>query len=348
MARVIVTQELADTLRSIRIQNKIQAKLLANHINKSPAYISKLENGNIQTIDNNELYDILKFIIGDAGNYDEIAERIYASLKFKYTKKEIEEQVWFTNFDTVERSIPIPNSLIEDLNNKITQNDISIQRLLERINANEALDDDEINDPNIPYNQWYHQKKLGDSAQSIKILMTESQLCNILDGKTDVTAYVFIFCIAFYILKIESFGDNIHLSNDENKELMSHTTDYLNSHKFLSIAAKDQLLSERQNREEIEDILSTFDLENIEIVNEIISGFRFASECNIKKTNYELKKFSENMKWDLGFMMRILSLDFKALDNTSISNRRVLITEIEKLIEKYQQLPDEQNQIETY
>ena len=129
---------------------------------------------------------------------------------------------------------------------------------------------------------------------------------------------------------------------------MSHTTDYLNSHKFLSIASKDQLLSERQNREEIEDILSTFDLENIEIVNEIISGFRFASECNIKKTNYELKKFSENMKWDLGFMMRILSLDFKALDNTSISNRRVLITEIEKLIEKYQQLPDEQNQIETY
>ena len=94
MARVIVTQELADTLRSIRIQNKIQAKLLANHINKSPAYISKLENGNIQTIDNNELYDILKLIIGDAGNYDEIAERIYASLKFKYTKKEIEEQVW--------------------------------------------------------------------------------------------------------------------------------------------------------------------------------------------------------------------------------------------------------------
>ena len=160
MARVIVTQELADTLRSIRIQSKIQAKSLANHINKSPAYISKLESGNIQTIDNNELYDILKFIIGDAGNYDEIAERIYASLKFKYTKKEIDEQVWFTNFDTVERSIPIPNSLIEDLNNKIKKTNISIPKLLERINANEALDDDEINDPNIPYNQWYHQKKI--------------------------------------------------------------------------------------------------------------------------------------------------------------------------------------------
>ena len=149
-------------------------------------------------------------------------------------------------------------------------------------------------------------------------------------------------------MKIENFKEKIHLNDDENKELMSQTTDYLNSHKFLSIATKDRLLSERQNREEIEDILSTFDLENIEIVNEIISGFRFASECNIKKTNYELKFFSENMKWDLGFMMRILSLDFKALDNTNISNRRALIAEIEKLIEKYKQLPDEQNQIETY
>ena len=128
------------------------------------------------------------------------------------------------------------------------------------------------------------------------------------------------------------------------EQVIDEIEEYLDGCKYATFSQTNIIV----NREEIEDILSTFDLENIEIVNEIISGFRFASECNIKKTNYELKKFSENMKWDLGFMMRILSLDFKALDNTSISNRRVLITEIEKLIEKYQQLPDEQNQIETY
>ena len=63
MPRAIVTPELAETLRGIRLQNKIQAKSLAAYIGKSPAFISKLESGNIQTIDTKELYSILQFII---------------------------------------------------------------------------------------------------------------------------------------------------------------------------------------------------------------------------------------------------------------------------------------------
>ena len=47
MPRAIVTPELTETLRGIRLQNKIQAKNLAAHIGKSPAFISKLESGNI-------------------------------------------------------------------------------------------------------------------------------------------------------------------------------------------------------------------------------------------------------------------------------------------------------------
>ena len=61
MPRAVVTPELTEILRSIRLQNKIQAKLLAEHIGKSPAYISKLESGNIQTIDTRELYMILQY-----------------------------------------------------------------------------------------------------------------------------------------------------------------------------------------------------------------------------------------------------------------------------------------------
>ena len=63
MPRAIVTPELAETLRGIRLQNKIQAKSLAAYIGKSPAFISKLESGNIQTIDTKELYSILQRIV---------------------------------------------------------------------------------------------------------------------------------------------------------------------------------------------------------------------------------------------------------------------------------------------
>ena len=51
MPRAIVTVGLGETIRNLRLQNKIQAKQLAAHIGKSPAFVSKLENGNIQSID---------------------------------------------------------------------------------------------------------------------------------------------------------------------------------------------------------------------------------------------------------------------------------------------------------
>lgn len=348
MPRAIVTPELAETLRSIRLQNKIQAKGLAQYIGKSPAFISKLESGNIQTIDNRELYSILQFIGCSGDNPHELAERIYASLKFKYSKKEIDEQLWFTNYDTVERQLPIPESLVDDINSRIEAAGITHQRLIARINANEALSAEELDDDNIAYNQWYHQSRIGGSAQSIKIKLSESQMEEILGKKLDVSPYVFVFCILFYVLKIEQYNDTVLLPDNENKDLMAKTTNILNEHKFFSIAQKDALISEKQSKEEVVDLLSSFDKDNIEILNDIISGFRFASEYNIKTTNEQLKKFNENMHWDLGFMLKIISMDFELLEKTSVSNKRNLIAAIEQLLTEYSQIPDDRNKIESY
>ena len=109
MPRAIVTPSLAETLRNIRLQNKIQAKQLASHIGKSPAFISKLEKGSIQTIDTDELNSILRFISGEESSV-ELADQIYKTLKLRYSTKEIEEQLWFVNYDTVECLLPIPGA----------------------------------------------------------------------------------------------------------------------------------------------------------------------------------------------------------------------------------------------
>ena len=347
MARVIVTQELADMLRSIRLQNKIQSKVLAEHIGKSPAYISKLENGNIQTIDTHELHSILQFISSDSSP-DDIAEKIYASLKFKYTKKEIEEQLWFTNFDTVERQIPIPESLVDDINAHMELYNITREQLLRRINANEALTEEENNDDSISCNQWYHQDRVGGRDRSIKIRISSAQLDAILDKKVDVSSYVFVLSIIFYAFKVEQFGDRVIISDEEYRDLMTNATNALNQHKFFSIAERDALLFEKETQDEIFELLSSFDRDNIEIVNDILSGFKFATEYNIKDTNVQLNNFRENMRWDLGFMIKLISLDYKALEKTSVSNKRNLIAAIEKLITDYSQMPENMNKIETY
>lgn len=345
--RAIVTPELAETLRSVRLNNKIQVKKLAEHINKSSAFISKLESGNIQTIDTEDLYKILQYICNES-NAAELANHIYQSLKIKYSAKEIEEQLWFVNFETVECLLPLPADLIDQLNARIKSLGISRQYLCSRINANEALTQEEVNDDSIVPNQWYHQKYAEGNAQSIKISMSEEHLCALLDKKHDIAPYVFIFVIMFYLLKIEKYGEIVSLSIEENTNLMEQATKELNHHKFYSISEKNRLLSERQTTEEVQDLLTSFDHDNIEIIGEILSGFQFASNHNIKTTNEQLKQFDQNMRWDLGFMLRVISLEFTLLAKTSVSNRKNLLQEINSLIIKYSNLPEAQNRIEEY
>lgn len=347
MPRAIVTPELTETLRSIRLQNKVQAKKLAEHLDKSPAYISKLENGGIQTIDTKELYNIFEFICRES-NSMEVADKIYKSLKIKYSPKEIEEQLWFTNYDTVECLLPIPEALIHEINTRIENLGISRQYLNKRINANEALTSEEINDSSILFNQWFHQKRIGGSAQSIKIKLSENQMNKILDRQIDVAPYIFVFCILFYVFKIESYGETVDLSDEENSALMKQTTSVLNSHKFYSILEKNALIAQKQTKEEVHELLSSFDNANIEIINDILAGLRVASEHNIKSTNEQLEQFSKNMHWDLGFMLRLISMEFTLLQKTSVSNKRNLLNEIESIIQKYSTIPEEQNIIEEY
>lgn len=346
MPRYEVTPGLAEALRSIRLQNKIQANKLAAHIGKSPAYISKLENGSIQTITPEELSAILKFISGE-GHSTEVAEQIYASLKIKYSAKDIEEQLWFKNYDTVECKIPLPISLTQDLVRRLEMLGITQQYLCSRINTNEALSTEEIADEDIPYNQWYQGKK-GETSQSIKIKMSEAQIADLLSHNHELVSYIFIFCIAFYLLKIEKYGDIISISDDENSELMRATTDYLNSYKFYTISEKNLVLANKKASEDVRDLLSSFDTENMEYISDILTGFRFATDHNIKLTNEYLKVFRDNMHWDLGFMLRVISMDYKLLEKTTVSNKRQLLAEIEDLIQRYASLPEEQNVIEEY
>ncbi len=347
LPRAIVTSSLAETLRSIRLQNKIQAKDLASHLGKSPAFISKLENGLIQTIDTKELYSILEFISG-TGSSIQLAEQIYKSLNLKYSTKEIEEQLWFVNYETVDCLLPIPDSLIDEFNSRINHLEITREYLLKRINANEALTDEEKLNESIPFNQWYLPDQKDGSAQSIKIKLSAEDFCKILDKDYDVAPYVFIFCILFYLLKIEKYSDTTLITEEQNKELMQETTTILNSYKFLSISEKNRLIAETQTKNEIQEILSSFDNDYINILNDILTGFQLASEQNIKSTNEQLKAFSENMHWDLGFMLRIISISFTSLKETSISNRKKLLFEIEELVKHYSELSKDQNRIEEY
>ncbi len=349
MPRAVVTNELCDTIKALRSQNKIYSKDLAAYIRKSPAYISKLENGDIQTIDLSELSSILHFITREESD-TKSAEQIYESLKLKYSQAEIDAQLWFKNFDTINRQLPIPSSLVDFLNDTIKELGVSRSYLNKRINSNESLDTTSPEYASMPENIWYDSHNNDLLKSSIKISLSQSLMDNILDKSTTTSSYMFVFCIAFYLLKIQTHAETVSITNSEYKQLYSKTTELLNEHKFYSISERNTILGKEVHNinRKIESLLNSFSQENANYIWQILSNFMVASDYNIELTNQQLQIFTDNLDWDLGFMLRIISLDFNKLNETSISNRKALISEIEQILNKYKELPSINNKIETY
>ena len=55
MSKFPLTIEMADTLRELRLQNKIASKEITAALGRSPSYISKIEGGAIKSISEEEL-----------------------------------------------------------------------------------------------------------------------------------------------------------------------------------------------------------------------------------------------------------------------------------------------------
>lgn len=346
MPKIVVTDRLADTLKMLRMQNNIKSKDLAEHLGKTPGYISKLEKQEVKNIELETVESIFSFILGNNYKKTEIWEQIYASLQIKYSKTEIDEEIWFSNFDTVYRHIPIPDTILDLFNQKILSLGITREFLLQRINANEALSEEELNDENITPNVWYTATTDGNA--SIKIQMTEEMLSNILDKKTPSSSYVFIFCILYYLLKIEKFGSVVKIQNDEIVQLNHEVKNILNAHKFYSIIERESIISQANSKEEIQKLLSAFDNNNAKLISNILSELKFASDLNIQITNDRLTCFLKNLNADVWFTLKLISLDYHLLESVDMSQKKEFLKEIESLIQSYSDTQKSIKDTETY
>ncbi len=347
MAKVQVTSQLAELIKTIRIQNSILSKDLAAYLKKSPAYISKLESGEIQSLDRDMLFDVLEYITKGNSSFDEIIEEVFATLKFKYTREEIENQLWFENFDTVERLIPIPEELVDEFNNQIKELNITRSHLLARINGNESIEDSIRNDSTYPKNEWFHINESTPKKRFIIIDLSDKSLNDILDKKVTKSVYIFILAIQFNLLKIKKYGDSKDIDDSSVQDTMIGAIDTLNKFKFYSLSEKDKLINKAETPEEYDRILNTFDRQNQEVINEILGGYSFWSERDIKFANYQFNLYLKNMKWDLGFMMKLMSLEFNSLSEVNYTNKKSLMNEISALISKYQEISENDN-VEIY
>lgn len=348
MAKVEVSPILADSIRTLRMQKGLSSRSIALAIGRSPSYFSKIESGSIKSIDKSELDKIFDIITGDDRSLDKQIDSLYATLKIKYSTDEIQEDLWFLNYDTVTRLIPIPPELIEDINNRIHQAQISIEYLVERINGNDDIPMEYRTGLDQDFNEWKMYGSNTSGGQYIQMHVSVNQIEKILNGKVKTSNYVTILGIAYYLEKIEKHQDLRELPHEESNALMERAYDYLSSYKFYSLKEKEYRLNVATSNEERQRILTSFDNENINLINDLLNGFKVFSELNVEFTNRQLTAFIANLHWDASFMLNLIGLPFSNLEKISFTLKKEMLLELNKIVKKYQDIPDKEREIETY
>lgn len=353
MAKYNVTPELAEIIKAVRVQNHVTAKSVAEHIGKSQSYMSKLEKGDIKSIQEEELTKIFRFVFGSDKGFQEFLNsalgKIFETLELRFNDEEIAEQIWFDNYDTVLRLIPLPDELIDSFNDRLQSIRLSIDELCARINANEGISPKVVNTDQYPFNEW--QPFVVDQKIDftfIKMCVSVSDITNILEKKTRTANYVTVLAIAYYIIKTEKYGRATQINEDDERIVMREAQDCLSSHRFYSIAVKNRLSKQAHSNTERNELLSSFDRENIPLVNEMLKYIKILSEIDIANTNKQLANLVDNLRWDGGFMMRLLSIPFADMDNMSFTLKKQMLSEIQAVAVKFKELPAEQRRIETY
>lgn len=345
MTKIELTIDMADTLREMRLQKKIASKDIAIELGRSPSYFSKLEKGSIKSISAEELDRILILLLPDL---DTPGKRIEAFAQFHLKKYGVEadQKVWFANIDKVYRQIPIPNGLIVDVNELLVEHKISIESLVYRINLNEELCEEDLNNIELSVNELFLCSDDGSIAAKMELEL--NYVRDILEGKIKVCNYLSMQAIVYYLFKMILFpADHIFSDNDWIR-LQKEWEGLLDKHKFFTLTRKELLLSHARSKSETQNILNEFDIENQGVINTLLSYLKLASDMNIVATTEALKQLINNFEWDYNFMIKLFGFDFASIEECSYTNKVEMLKEIKEILSKYRNMPIEQKRAESY
>lgn len=345
MAKVLVSNELIDLIRSIRIDKKKTAKEISQALKKSDSYVAKLESGKIKYLNMDDLETIFTLLSDGDSDIEPVLEVAYNRLKIKYSPAEIENQLWFYNFDTIGRVIPVPESFCDEINQTLNAISMNVETLVSHINANEFIPQEITNNNDYPFNEWFSTD--GTSNFYIKMRVETKDVQGILEGKIIAAPYTLFFAIALYTLRY-SHEQCISPTEMEMNQLNTDARALLRKHRIYKYIEK-QAIRESVSEEQKSDFLSPDDMEVIRELNEIKQLFYLYSDLDVTRAKKQLHEIKKNLQWDAPFIASLMSTEFYSLgERCSYTVKSELIKELRAVFKKYLDMPENQRKMETY
>lgn len=347
--KIKFSESLGSQLKEFRIKYKVKGKDIAELLNKSPAYVSKLEKGKIQQIDKTELVKITNFITESSEGYNlfcnEIAE--------KADVKDLEQNIVLLNFDMIDRKVPITSDLVNEINQRMDRLGISSAELTDYINQNEDLGYDflvehKIDPTSVEKNVWLQYRE-ADSFEHLHLFIlldySEERVESFLNGKIRKCEYIFPYAMVYHLLKWEYKRQGKALDDRLRDTCKLEAEDILLQHKFYSLSVQARYKEQGRG----EEYLNEFDINNREYISEILNGIKFLSQYDVSYTNEKLKSIVKNMKeCDVSFVMAYMSLSLVEIKDLQTTMKRKFLQDVVELIKDYSNMTDTGENIERY
>ncbi len=336
-----VTPELASLLKTMRVHHGVSSKDVAEHLGKSPSYLSKLEGGAVRTIDEDLLKAELSFVCGGADFYDSVLPDVARMLLNTIDADRLIEQVWLLQLDVIERPVAVPEAMASDIKLHFDSMHISGAQVAAHINANL---DSELTE-SFPANRVVAVDYAGNRRLLVRTDFPVNAIEQVISGGAPKTSFIIIYTIVHAMFRMQRFPNvATKLPPDEAISLLNSVSDYLNRwdiHSLVDFArylTTDDFISHQLP-------LATAQSGVVERISaqldEIVSHDSLGA---ISKLN----AFCDTLKWDPAFALKLLGLPFSKLSDLSYANKRKLIEEIESLVESYDALDEFERKLESY
>lgn len=334
MPKYTVTKNMGSALKNLRQYRKVKAVDLAKAINKTGAYISKLEKGELNTIDCD---DFIKIIHTMSQNKEEFAEAIDTLLKdtsMEFSEEEKHNEEWKLNLDYFYRVLPVKEeyktlvkAIMEELN-------ISSVELSNYINSNfDIYNDDALSKTELdkaPRNQWIFNE--GNSYVLMEISVEKIE--KILKSDNKYSCYGDMFCILMSLYRLKKL-------EKEKAYLQAHND--LENMQILTLRDTESVMRAYGEEKKMHDLLSQRNNNNLPdenrklltSLNDFVQHVHSFSVFNINYANEKISTLNACLDTDPVIALKLIGTNILPLTNKPTKLKKEFFNALEDLIQEY-------------
>lgn len=340
MSLISITDNLRNVIKEKRAESKIGGATLSKLLGKGASYISQIESGKIKSIDPVTLIELFNKIVDlPESNFKEFISNILEECPHRMSKEEYKHEEWMILFDYQIRQFPIEDSLVNWIESKLKELNISAIELANKVNQNEGITFDQtIKSENKIYIKMIPTENGFSIEQTIKFNIPLDTIERIINKEIIKTNYIQMQGIIWNIFRIEGFDELQSLERSHSILYENHIMTLDERNKFINEKIKEK--KSKQEDFTLYDIIPT-DIEKTynELFNQIIDRIRkfliFIRDKDVINAVEKVEQLNENLKFDTPLLFKIMMMNFSDLKNTTKEERYDFLKKTQESLDNF-------------